>query len=816
MSKWFTNGYALIIGVGADLPNTADDAQGLADILKDEGRCAYPPGQVQCLTGPAATRDTVLAALDALAQRTDAEATVVICFSGHGYKVSTSMDDVYFLMPYGYDLNKLKTTAIKGAEFAAKLRVIPAKKLLVLLDCCHGGGVGDAKAPGLELVKSPLPPEDVALLAEGSGRVLIASSQEDELSYAGRPYSAFTLALIEALAGVGVAKKDGYVRVADVALHARQVVPGRTKQRQHPILHFEHADNFVLAYYAGGDTQPKGLPFPVESVEIEPEPGAWRVGGDMVMGDKTTVFDQRGQTVGTQTNIAGNVTDPVLSGQFGGPVAVGGGEAVDMRGTTSAVYKPSGPVTQYFADQITVITGKTALPIPTAPSPPPHFVDREAELEKLATRLTADEPTAATALQGMGGSGKSALAKKLAYALVDYFPGGVLWASLGMQPDQFHILESWALAAGGDVRAHTDLFSRAAAVRALLASRGKMLAVLDDVWEYECPQLLMRHALPASATVVITTRDADLGKRLRCQIERIDTLPKADALALLEKLLGPLGEYEAAAQEIARLAGYVPLALELAAGLADDPADLPDVARRLRERPALGVLTMGTGEQRRESIEACFSLSYTALLAEMQRRFRALGAFASSPFDAAAAAAVWGLGVDEADLETASQSLRFLARRSLLSRQEGRLYSQHSLLRAYALALLEREGEVEAIARQHAAHYLAVVQEGDWRAIEATFRQIRHGWEAIKIHAPEQVADYLLALISFLRSSGRWNDFVEWAKYVLEQEPQDVETQGRLLNEMGYVYWLWGRCEDALNCLRPALSLCREAHNRQG
>lgn len=385
-----------------------------------------------------------------------------------------------------------------------------------------------------------------------------------------------------------------------------------------------------------------------------------------------------------------------------------------------------------------------------------------------------------------------------------------------MRPDQFHILESWALAANGDMRSHTDLLSRAAAVRALLASRGRILAVLDDVWEYECPQLLMYHALPANATVVITTRDADLGKRLRCQIEKIDTLPKTDALALLEKLLGSLGAYRAAAQDIARLTGYVPLALELAAGLADDPADLPDVARRLKEKPALSVLTMGAGEQRRESIEACLSLSYAALPVEMQRYFRALGAFASSPFDAAAAAAVWGLGADAVALEKALQALRFLARRSLLSRQESGFYSQHSLLRAYALALLEREGEVEAIARRHAAHYLAVVQEGDWRAIEATFRQIRHGWEAIKSHAPEQIADYLLALVPFLRSSGRWNDFVEWAKYALEQEALKVETQGRLLNEMGYVYWLWGRCEDALNCLRPALNLCREANDRWG
>jgi hypothetical protein len=38
-------------------------------------------------------------------------------------------------------------------------------------------------------------------------------------------------------------------------------VPGLTSNQQHPILNFEHADNFVLSYYAGGDTQHKSLPF---------------------------------------------------------------------------------------------------------------------------------------------------------------------------------------------------------------------------------------------------------------------------------------------------------------------------------------------------------------------------------------------------------------------------------------------------------------------------------------------------------------------------------------------------------------------------
>ncbi|MCD4738869.1 MAG: caspase family protein [Anaerolineae bacterium] len=309
----FKQGHALIVGAGGDLPNTADDALGLAKILREPGRCGYPPAQVHLLTETNATRDKLLTALETLAQTTTSNSTVIFYFSGHGYRAVSSLGAAYYLLPYGYRLAELYRTALSEKEFTAKLEAIPARKMLILLDCCHAGGVGDAKDPGLTLTKAPLPPGAVELLTAGRGRVLIASSQEDELSYAGNPYSAFTLALIEAFSGHGVAKKDGYVRVTDLALHAREVVPGRTRNKQHPILHFEQADNFVLAYYAGGETEPKGLPFDV-GPEIEPEPGAW------------TTFDQRGQTVhGPQFNVAGDAHGPLQQINTGGAAYIGGG-----------------------------------------------------------------------------------------------------------------------------------------------------------------------------------------------------------------------------------------------------------------------------------------------------------------------------------------------------------------------------------------------------------------------------------------------------------------------------------------------------------
>lgn len=328
----FLHGHALLIGVGGDLPSTIADATGLADVLTDPERCAYPEGQVTLLTGEEANRAGILAGLDALAQRSDAASTVIVYFSGHGCRVESPLGELHFLQPHGYDQKRLAQTCIRGDEFAAKLAAIPARKLLLLLDCCHAGGVGQVKSPEFTLSKAPLPPEALALLAQGQGKVLIASSTADELSYAGKPYSAFTLALLEALCGDGASVQDGYIRVADLALHAREKVPLRTSGNQHPLLHFEHADNFIVAYYAGGDLQPKGLPFPVESVEIEPQPGVFN-----------RSIHQSGQRVeGNQQNITGSVTGSVAGGDVEQV-----GDRTDLRGSTGTVVKPSGPVKQY-------------------------------------------------------------------------------------------------------------------------------------------------------------------------------------------------------------------------------------------------------------------------------------------------------------------------------------------------------------------------------------------------------------------------------------------------------------------------------------
>ena len=93
----FTQGYALVVGVGADLKCTVEDANGLAEILKDEKRCAYPAEQVQLLTETKANRNGILSALDELAKNVGQEDTVIVYFSGHVYiRCVLLFDSIWF------------------------------------------------------------------------------------------------------------------------------------------------------------------------------------------------------------------------------------------------------------------------------------------------------------------------------------------------------------------------------------------------------------------------------------------------------------------------------------------------------------------------------------------------------------------------------------------------------------------------------------------------------------------------------------------------------------------------------------------------
>lgn len=307
MPKQFRNGHALLIGVGADLPSTVDDAEGLRSILTDPMRSAYPHSQVRTLCGNEATKQGITRGLEQLVRGTDSDSTAIIYFSGHGYQIKSARGSTSYIFPYGYNLQQLEQTAIDIGSLQMTLGDIQTNRLLILLDCCHSASLVDVMIENT--AQMSLADEDMRSLS-GKGRVVIASSQENEVSFTGKPYSVFTLALLEALSGIGASRQDGYVRVSDLAMHVREVVPRRTENRQHPVLYFERADDFVVAYYAGGDMERRGLP-----VTARPEPHVQADAGtsDQPYRSEANVTDN---SVGLGGTVAATVTATAVAGDL--------------------------------------------------------------------------------------------------------------------------------------------------------------------------------------------------------------------------------------------------------------------------------------------------------------------------------------------------------------------------------------------------------------------------------------------------------------------------------------------------------------------
>ena len=251
--------------VGGDLHNTCDDAQLIESILTDPRRCAYNPENVTLLIDSKATKQNILKQLENLSNSVSKNDTVIIYFSGHGEKGLQEKEGEYFLIPYDFDIKDIADTSISDKEFAIRVKEIPSRKILILLDCCHAGGFSNIDTYSENFIKSSIPPKLVELFDQEKGFTLIASSKEDESSILGQ-YSYFTLALADGLCGGEVIKNDGYIRVSDIAMHTRDLVVALSDRKQHPVLYYQQASSYKIARNPKSEVGPEDVVVKIKTI----------------------------------------------------------------------------------------------------------------------------------------------------------------------------------------------------------------------------------------------------------------------------------------------------------------------------------------------------------------------------------------------------------------------------------------------------------------------------------------------------------------------------------------------------------------------
>lgn len=494
------------------------------------------------------------------------------------------------------------------------------------------------------------------------------------------------------------------------------------------------------------------------------------------------------------------------------------------------------------------------------PREPVVFVGRSAELTRmLAVLRDGSEPGAGPrvlALHGLGGVGKSALALRAAYAVIDHYADGQLYVDLqGSSPGLLplrpaEVLGRFLRALGvphGEVPAAPA--EAATHYQSLLAGR-RVLVVLDNA--VDAAQVAPLLPAGGGCAALVTSRAALT--TMDASPVAVDVFDEADSVRMLTLLAGRArvdAEAESAA-DIARWCGYHPLALRIAgARLAGRPdwsltrfgERLRDQRRRLDELRAADL-----------GVRSCFEVGYAALTSgpgratdAAARAFRLFGVLAVPEVSVGHVAALL-----DASLDAAEDALDELTEARLIEPVGDGRFRMHDLLRLFAAELavihdppVERAQAVRRALDRYLdlCHQVNDLLQPHLRSGDG-HRPSRRD-TGVALHSPAEAARWFEAEIPCLIAAavqaaegepavasfvtdltplvralttkfGHWREYETIARLAIEvaRRQGDRSTEAAALTMLGLVEWRTGRLDVARDRLHRALELRRDLGDR--
>lgn len=333
------------------------------------------------------------------------------------------------------------------------------------------------------------------------------------------------------------------------------------------------------------------------------------------------------------------------------------------------------------------------------PSLPKLFIGREEILRHLKARLLDIKQEmhgqSILAVQGWPGVGKTTLASVLAHDkdLHGLFPDGVLFTSLGEQPDLFTELMNWAsLVAVNGVGKTSSVKNLSERLSSALSDK-HVLLIVDDVWD-------TNHAIPfciggKQSVMLITTRMNNVAQALTAKPDAIFHLPilnEEQSLELL-RVIAPqvVKQNPDEAKELVNHLEGLPLALQVAGRLLHAEMQMGwGITTLLKElKEGVEILDkkapsdlIAAGYEAAPTIRVLLQRSTNRLNIEVRKQFALLGAFAPKPatFDLNAMQAVWRVADPK-------PSVRTLVARGLLEPLSNGRFQMHAILVMHAKSM---------------------------------------------------------------------------------------------------------------------------------
>ena len=329
---------------------------------------------------------------------------------------------------------------------------------------------------------------------------------------------------------------------------------------------------------------------------------------------------------------------------------------------------------------------QTNLPVPSTP-----FLGRERELSEVLKLLSREDVRILT-LTGPGGTGKTRLAAQVAGLASGRYPHGVWWVPLAPLRDP-----ELVLATAGQVLGSKNGLAEHIA--------DKRLLLLFDNFEHVVDAAVDLAALLTSSPhleLLVTSREP-----LHITGEHEYPVPpfmhEEGVGFFLARAWAVEPDFPAdeAVPEICRRLDNLPLALELAAARVK-VLSAKQILARLDQR--LPLLTGGARDapERQHTLRATIEWSHELLSKAEQQLFARLSVFAGGCTLEAAE------DVTKADVDV----LQSLVDKSLLRHTSERFWMLETISE-YAAERLDEVGEVDALQRRHAEHFLALAEKAE-------------------------------------------------------------------------------------------------------
>lgn len=495
-----------------------------------------------------------------------------------------------------------------------------------------------------------------------------------------------------------------------------------------------------------------------------------------------------------------------------------------------------------------------------------QLVGRDEELMALRQRLCGGVNVALTALNGLPGVGKTALAITLAHdpAVRTHFTDGILWAGLGPDPTMQSHLSRWGMLLGLSSSEMSSLNGNEAWAMALRRAIGSrtMLLVIDDAWTLE-QALLLKVGGPNCAHL-LTTRFPHIATQIAADgATAIKELSNEEGMLLLRMLAPQVVEKEEQrARELVIAVGGLPLALNLignylrmqsytgqARRIAAALQRLSDASERLTISEPRGPA------ERHPSLAPNTPVSLSTVIAVTDQQLdpqsstalHALSVFPARPnsFSEEAALAVTVCSVETLDLLSDTGLLesngndRYSLHQTIADYARLQLtdYAPHERLITYITNLVEEHRKEYELLEIESSNILAALEDA---AEQAKYNELTRATCAFapyllsrglyflaEIHLQRAynaaiaqddrygIASTLLYLGEMAQKQGNYEQAEQYLQEGLEyaRRIDDHDRICALLANLGTVSWKTGNHVQAEKYLQEGLTLARELHN---